>query len=303
MKNTHLQHPEDSILTGNLNVLDWFTTPDSHLSVKMDGAPAIVWGTNPKTGNFFVGTKSVFNKVKIKINESHDDIDRNHQGNVAHILHKCFDYLPHIDLIVQGDFIGFGGDNAYQPNTIVYVFPDIVMNEIIIAPHTGYYAKDDLRDAISFPLTEELPSNDDVLFVQSNGTINGDIDDIKQVCKFAKQMSTLCEFVDKNTARKMEKVFNTFIRLGAVLNEQSLHTAMKESVSEDIDINLIRLWLLVKSIKDDALHMCSHDSDIQSFIETQRIDCEGYVMNNEDGMYKLVNREEFSRANFLVRQW
>jgi len=92
MKNTHLQHPEDSILTGDLSVLDWFLA-ESDLSVKIDGSPAIVWGTNPATGNFFVGTKSVFNKVKIKINETHDDIDRNHSGVVADILHHCFDCL------------------------------------------------------------------------------------------------------------------------------------------------------------------------------------------------------------------
>jgi len=96
MKNTHIEHPEDTILTGDLSVLDWFTA-DSYLSTKIDGAPAIVWGTNPATGNFFVGTKSVFNKVKIKINESHADIDANHTGNVADILHACFDNLPDTD--------------------------------------------------------------------------------------------------------------------------------------------------------------------------------------------------------------
>ena len=90
MKNTHLQHPEDSILTGDLTALDWLLS-DGDLSVKIDGAPAIVWGTNPQTGNFFVGTKSVFNKVKIKINESHHEIDQNHSGVVADILHHCFD--------------------------------------------------------------------------------------------------------------------------------------------------------------------------------------------------------------------
>jgi hypothetical protein len=56
MKNTHLDHPEDSILTGDLSVLDWFVNPGT-LSVKIDGAPAIVFGTNPATGKFFVGTK------------------------------------------------------------------------------------------------------------------------------------------------------------------------------------------------------------------------------------------------------
>jgi len=90
MKNIHLEHPEDSILTGDLTVLDWFVT-QGNLSVKIDGAPAIVWGTNPATGRFFVGTKSVFNKVKIKINHSHEEIDQNHQGEVASILHACFD--------------------------------------------------------------------------------------------------------------------------------------------------------------------------------------------------------------------
>ena len=95
MKNTHINHPEDSVLTGDLSVLKWFTSK-GNLSVKVDGSPAIVWGTNPKTGNFFVGTKSVFNKVKIMINESHQDIDKNHGHikKVANILHACFDELP-----------------------------------------------------------------------------------------------------------------------------------------------------------------------------------------------------------------
>ena len=37
MKNTHLQHPEDSILTGDLSVLDWFEETDYvDMSVKID---------------------------------------------------------------------------------------------------------------------------------------------------------------------------------------------------------------------------------------------------------------------------
>ena len=136
-KNTHIEHPEDSILTGDLSVLDAFLM-EVKLSVKYDGSPAIVWGKNPATGNQFVGTKSVFNKFKIKINESHEDIDRNHQGNVAEILHACFDYLPDSDRILQGDFIGFGGETDYTPNTVTYSFVSEMDHEIIIAPHTEY---------------------------------------------------------------------------------------------------------------------------------------------------------------------
>lgn len=51
MKNTHIEHPEDSILTGDLSVLDWFIA-ESNISAKIDGAPAIVWGTNPSNGKF-----------------------------------------------------------------------------------------------------------------------------------------------------------------------------------------------------------------------------------------------------------
>ena len=79
MQNKHLEHPEDSVISGDLNVLNWFTANDN-ISVKIDGSPAIVWGTNPATNLFFVGTKSVFNKKLIKINHNHTDIDRNHKG-------------------------------------------------------------------------------------------------------------------------------------------------------------------------------------------------------------------------------
>ena len=69
MKNRHLEHPEDAILNegraGLYNILDFFEAQGSKVTVKYDGAPAIVWGINPDNGKFFVGTKSVFNKVTL----------------------------------------------------------------------------------------------------------------------------------------------------------------------------------------------------------------------------------------------
>ena len=53
-----------------------------NMSVKWDGAPAIIAGINPENGKFFVGTKSVFN-VTPKINYTPADIRRNHSGPVA----------------------------------------------------------------------------------------------------------------------------------------------------------------------------------------------------------------------------
>ena len=297
-KNLHLQHPEDSILTGDLSVLDWFVTP-GNLSVKIDGAPAVVFGINPATGNFFVGTKSVFNKVKIKINESHQDIDANHEGNVANILHACFDYLPRVNAIIQADFIGFGGVNEYKPNTITYKFPDVVTEEIILAPHTVYIAENDLRDAVAYPMKFSITDTPYCKFVKPDAYIvhqQEDFADVKEVCAFARQMSTMCEFVSNKEAAKITKKLNDFIRAGEQITVDNVNDF-------DCDPNLIRLWSLVKSIKDDCLFLCRNDGPA-AYIGYNRIDAEGYVMTNEFGMFKLVNREVFSYSNFnLAKTW
>ena len=96
MQLKHIEHPEDTIFTGDLSVLNWFTT-QGKLSLKIDGCPAIVWGTNPENGKFFVGTKSVFNKVKKMICHSHEEIDRlypSKKKDLAEKLHLSFDFLP-----------------------------------------------------------------------------------------------------------------------------------------------------------------------------------------------------------------
>ena len=294
MRNTHIEHPEDTILTGDLTALDWFLA-EGTLSVKMDGAPAIVWGRNPATGNFFVGTKSVFNKVKIKINESHADIDTNHQGEVAKILHACLDWLPHTDGIFQGDFIGFGGQSEYTPNTITYQFGEVIHEEIIIAPHTRYEANDDLRDSWAIPLTVNLEDGFNCKFVKPQARIfsgdytkcAGSFGDLTEVIQFAKQMAQTVTFLDDKQAKKIKQQLNACIRENRpVVNSEF-----------DCDPLLLGLWALVKSIKDDALYLCRNDGPA-AYIGYDQIDAEGYVYSNEFGTMKLVNRERFSYANF-----
>ena len=293
MKNTHIEHPEDSILTGDLSVLDWFCSmKGAKASLKIDGAPAVVWGTNPATGNFFVGTKSVFNKVKLKINESHEDIDRNHEGNVANILHACFEYLPRTNDIVQGDFIGFGGDNTYQANVLVYSFSEVIDQEIIIAPHTVYDAPTGLlKDAIASGLDYTIDSTDKVLFVTPNVEF-GVTPTIIERCKFARQMAQLVTFTDAKGARELKKKLNKCIR---------------EGINTGDDDGLISYWKLVQSIKHDFLNQFSNDAEFGTFIydgdTIQEVDGEGYVMWNSIGTYKLVDREVFSHANFNQTQF
>ena len=289
MQNLHLPHPEDSILTGDLEVLDWFTEP-AYVSAKIDGCPAIVWGTDPATGTFFVGTKAVFNKVKIRIAHSHEEIDQHYEGELAEKLHACFDALPRTERIYQGDFIGYGGDDNYKPQVVRYVFPKVVTQSVIIAPHTMYEANYDLRDSWALPLLEKFNSTSEVLFVQPEAW--QDDADFNTVVKFAKQMSTTCEFVSVSKARKIEKVINTFIKIGAELDAEAL------ALAAECDVNLMRFWKLVKAIKDDRLSLCATNGGPLAYLGKKFIAAEGYVLSNEYGSYKLVNREVFSHYHF-----
>jgi len=298
MQNKHLEHPEDTILTGDLSVLNWFSDPESTISVKIDGAPAVVFGTDPETGKFFVGTKSVFNKKKIKVNYCVEDILRNH-GNtirVAEILIACFNNLPRIDGIVQGDFIGYGGSDTYRPNTITYKFPDCVEEAIIFAPHTSYSGAN-LRECVA-SFGADVPDCENVKWVQPAAHINPYREDIGDMCDFARQMSTLCEFVSEKKAAQIKKAINTFIRVDAVLDDEAL------SIAADCDINLIRLWKLVASIKQDMFCFIDSDVDISCEIDGKIGDHEGYVLTNQYGTYKIVDREVFSQQNFtLQKNW
>ena len=286
MKNTHLQHPEDSILTGDLSVLDWFLS-NGKVSAKIDGAPAIVWGTNPQTGKFFVGTKSVFNKKLIKINETHSDIDDNHVGNVADILHHCLDNLPDFDGIVQGDFIGFGGDDTFCPNTITYVFDEVIDQNIVIAPHTFYATTGELKDAFVVSDGDVFPTFDDTescKFVQPKcWQVDEDFDEI---VGFARQMAQMVTFADKKEAAELQVSLNKCIREGREVVPETFNNS-----------RLISYWFLIKSIKDDMLFMMRNNGP-RAYIGDRQCRGEGYVKTNEFGMFKLVNREQFSHANF-----
>ena len=298
MKNTHIEHPEDSILNGDLTVLDWFTS-NGKISAKIDGAPAIVWGRNPASGNFFVGTKSVFNKKLIKINESHEDIDRNHNGNVADILHKCFDNLPRTERIFQGDFIGFGGTDKFLANTITYYFDDVVTENIIIAPHTEYFAEKDLREAVAQPIGDDVnyfwDNCDNVLFFEPYVTIDQNRDDIQDMCQFARQMSTLCEFPDDKQVKRIKRHLNACIKADIEMDDITLEALAHDN---QIDVSVLRLWKLVQTIKMDMFAYIDCESIAECYIGEEMCDHEGYVLHNEFGTYKIVNREGFSHANF-----
>ena len=139
-------------------------------------------------------------------------------------------------------------------------------------------------------MLRQLESTSEVMFVQPDAWEDDASYDTN--VKFAKQMATMVEFADAKKARRIEKVVNTFIKIGAVLDPEAL------AIAADCDINLIRLWQLVKMIKEDRLARCATMGGPLAYIGKKFIAAEGYVLSNEYGSYKLVKREVFSRYNF-----
>ena len=289
----HLEHPEDTILTGDDLFLQSLRLKGD-LSVKVDGAPAVVWGTNPATGKFFVGTKSVFNKVKIKINESHQDIDANHTGEVATILHKCFDYLPRNGGILQGDFIGFGGSDEYTPNTITYQFDGIVDAEIIVAPHTLYTAESDLRDAVAEPMRFIITDTIYCKFVFPKAyTWSGEYNydhtafEMPPILDLIRQVYAKTTFVTNKEAEQIKRNVNKSIREGyPMTNEDFLGNE-----------SLMHLYGLMIILKEELMYQCRNVGP-RAFIGQDEVSAEGYVYSTTLGTYKLVDRRRFSVANF-----
>jgi len=307
MLNLHIEHPEDTILTGNLDFLkaikSYTVAPHGHISVKIDGSPAIVWGTHPVTHKFFVGTKSVFNKKLIKVNYTHKDIDNNHKGLVAIILHACLSSLPKTEYIYQGDFLGFGGDNTFQPNTVTYVFPENVQQTIIVAPHTQYEIDqcvpspsiNALRDTIAIPLYDQLESTDKTFFYQPIAIMSVN-DSLKERIDFALQIAQLVKFLDKGMAKALQYELNQHIKQGRKIDS--------DDYGDSGYGQLIGFYNLIMEIKEELLSSCKSNQVAMTLIEGEECDGEGYVFHSGYGSFKLVDRRYFSFYNFkLHKEW
>jgi len=257
--NTHLTHLEELILTRGeqgyemakafllemIRVLKGDGNTKVSTSVKWDGAPAIFAGINPDNGKFFVGTKSIFNKVP-KINYTMEDIDTNHghAPGLVDKLKKALYYLPSLGIkkILQGDFmfddemlkvIDVDGEPHYRfkPNTIVYAAPvnskmgqQIKNAKFGIVFHTTY---DSLQSGASFGADvsglRRRPDVwfDDAFFKNDTGYVTLTDDDVQQVQALvneADQVNSKINYENLPLA-KMNIYLNSEIRGGAFADD------------------------------------------------------------------------------------
>jgi len=147
-KNKHITHLEDVVVDdgasgahfalGTLKafgrMLDGGTVSRQlNVSVKWDGAPAIVFGPDPEDGRFFVATKhGAFGKSP-RLAKTHAEVNAFYSSGPTQPLHVALDELAllHSPVVLQGDLLfapgrtklqDIGGDSyvTFQPNTILY---------------------------------------------------------------------------------------------------------------------------------------------------------------------------------------
>ena len=392
MKNTHLEHLEDNILNGGSeggreavaflrslgDMLDQGGA-DTRVTVKWDGAPAVICGTNPENGRFFVGTKSVFNKTDPKIIYSEEDVERMYApGQLAEKLKASYKYLSTLSIpeVVQGDLLftddkyeaNIGGDTciAFQPNTIVYAVPkDSDIGQKIdeakfgIVFHTSYSGRS--LDAMSASFGDiNVQGNTDVFVTSSDfknasgeanmtqaektsytNLVNKTEGSLKQASRFLDMMKT--NNMNKFTLNIMFKTFfNTYVRQGKTLigarntardfaqyfsnalDKEIATKKMKTTKDKYLELKnkglkfisdnqqaiymTVASYMNLQAAKNFMIRKLQKVNTFGTFLRTPdgyRVTApEGFVAIRSGQALKLVDRLEFSRANFTAdKNW
>ena len=289
MPNTHQNHPEDTILTGDLRaVRDLYSR--GHVSLKIDGAPAVVWGHYQ--GRFFVCTKAAFNKKKVRLCYDTNDINTHfgHQPDVANMLFLMLKFIDTNQFpgVYQGDFMGFGGTDRFKTNTLTYVFPEVVFQKLVIAPHTVYDVTGKLCDAEAQPLRELLTDTKHIKWVQPSVDYvwldqSAPLFDLSKV-----------QFMTDKESWVAQQQVNALIASGQEPDDRDLHWIFG-------DIYLTNLYQLIIELKEDLMEsLIVHDSPKCYLPDGTEVVGEGFVFYSESGrVYKLVDRPVFSFNNFV----
>ena len=388
-RNVHLEHLEDDIINrgseGGRNAINFLKSVRDmlagssrakvNMTVKWDGAPAIICGINPENGKFFVGTKSVFNKNP-KINYSTGDIRKNHSGELAEKLTVALRELSRLGIrgVLQGDFlftksdlkkVNIDGESmiSFTPNTITYAVPsDSSLGKTIssarmgIVFHTKYTGKTldsmtagfgtvrgsarnvflasagykDVSGSAKLTRNELTQFNAKLRMAEGSLIKAGPI--LDEMSKSSSdglsvgfRLKTFFNYYIKNTQGHMAKIKNLvemfreyYINILQAEIDSRKSPAGKQKYKDILDKNLTyidrnrnALYFAIAShvtIQNAKNFLVSKMSEIQSighFLKTSNgykvTAPEGFVaVDRVAGAVKLVDRMEFSRANFTM---
>jgi hypothetical protein len=310
----HLEHAEDHVINaghqgfahayGKLkDVHDKLTGKDNdtRVTVKYDGSPAVVFGRHPKTGKFFVGSKSIFNKNP-KVNYTEEDIERNH-GHAPGLVSKLKHALRHLPAVTpekgvfqgdimhtKGDVHVSGGKAHFTPNTLTYSAPESSEHgikarnaNIGVAVHTRYHGND-LEDmkAEYAPKLDDFEEHDSVHLIKTDHNL-GNVDyKPEHQSEFKKHMLAAHQLHQQTPEEHHDTVGRHIVPLKTYINH-TVRTGTEPSVDDFVQHYSNAHQKNINSVKtekskaakqqqmDDAIgHVNSNKKHFQSILDMHK---------------------------------
>ena len=330
---THIEHIEDRFIrlgdTGLFRSLRTLTEVHNMLvaamdntsykasaiiTEKFDGSPSLVFGHDKETGRFFVATKSFFSKTR-KMNFSEEDIRLNH-GYSANLLDKMTAALKHLPKITpetgifQGDLMYVQGMNvemgtdkmSFTANTVTYsCYSDtfagkrVYDSKLGIAVHTQYI------DGLLMPANlASFKKDEDVFVIDPRINLNK----AYYPAEYQQAFLTLLQEINNTPLTQSEyaEVMRQSVKLMHYINKRVKGTAEPREKSEFAS-PIFDAFFFVHSHLQEAKKLLNNAlSGTRQFytdINGQETKGEGFVVVYEQRVTKIVDREEFSRQNFL----
>lgn len=307
--------------------------PHTKVTTKMDGSSTVVWGHHPTTGKFFVGTKSVFSKGDPKLNHTHDDIQRHHGHipDLANRLSAALEHLPKVSPkkgVFQGDIMythhdvkDHGDKVSITPNTLTYsaqkhspMGKKISTSKFGVAAHTAY---DDNMNAVH---GADIKMNDHpdvhVMSVHQNGGKHSEGNKelfkhhLEQANSHMDQVSPETHSIVSQNQNHIKTYVNKTVRTGEQPSVEGLKShigsVLKKPDAKIADINqhqtglqhLFKAHAHIQSAKHALINSLADSSEFEHSINGTPSKPEGFVVTHHGRPLKLVNRAEFTRANF-----
>jgi nicotinic acid mononucleotide adenylyltransferase len=397
-QNKHLEHLEDELINFGyggyvaskdliqnfIDELGGRPTGRVTVTTKWDGAPAIVCGIDPESKQFFVGTKSVFNKKEPKVNFTEEDIEKNHGEipDLAKKLKQCLKYFPELKIkgVVQGDLLftdedvatkTIDGERYYTatPNTLTYAWPaDSKLGKAVHSAKVGvvfhtYYSGAGPVNSMNagFGVSQfNLKSSTNVFLASAtmdnisanSGLTPAEERTLKSVISVADRNAATAkpflELIAQEATKQftigytMKRFTNSYIKDGQKINNvnkfmEGFEKAFKKSLVEKVDglksekskneyrekladgLQLLegnqrafKAFIVIYNSFTNAKNLINNKlaglSDTKVFLRSGDTFVvtkpEGFVAIVDGQAIKIVDRLEFSRANFtLEKSW
>lgn len=334
---THLNHLEDLVWTEGsigvkkiVNYIEDLRQGKGEISIKWDGSPSIVCGYF--NNEFYVTTKHMYARKIPKLILSLADLEDISDDGFAKKILKCFIELKYVIPMANNSshtadllFVDYELKNTShtcQPNIIEYNFgKDLTQYNIGLAWHDPNFKPysvprvfqvsskiDYCKNAIPFYLGLDLHVNEKWLdtflgFHPKIGAVM--IQAYNTSLRYNLSLEDAIVYDMNKTVSKFKQITTKLLHK----NPYDIILKLEKSDKKQLQ-HILDFQDRVRSVKRDLINIFESRSNVNKniIIDGERVKTthEGYVLNGEFEMVKIVDRDKFSKYNFspiVQRGW